>query len=116
MSIGNPTGERCPRCNTPGVLVAGDGSCPGCLLELALAGPPDDISPEESFSGDTCGNYQLGGILGRGGHGIVFLARRADSPQTYALKMLASAKLAGPDELRRFRLEAESAMALEHPN
>lgn len=110
-----PTEERCPRCGTPGTLSGGDGSCPGCLLELALAADENE-EPEEIPSGSECGIYQLDGVLGRGGNGIVFLARRRGSEKTYALKMLASARLAGPDELRRFRLEAESAMDLEHPH
>ncbi len=116
MSTCTPTGERCPRCDTPCLLAGSEGLCPGCLLELALEPDESGEGREPAFSGATCWLYQLGGMLGRGGNGIVFLARRQGSHQTYALKMLASARLAGPDELRRFRLEAESAMALEHPN
>ncbi len=114
MSERSKAGGRCPRCDTSGQWAAGDGLCPGCLLELALEVEPAE--EDEGFSGETCGIYQLDGVLGRGGNGIVFLARRPGSAMTYALKMLASARLAGPDELRRFNLEAESAMALEHPN
>lgn len=115
MSPRTPTEERCPRCGTPGTLSGGDGFCPGCLLELALCADENE-EPEEMPSGSECGIYQLGDVLGRGGNGIVFLARRRGSEKNYALKMLASARLAGPDELRRFRLEAESAMDLEHPH
>lgn len=116
MSTGTPIGERCPHFDIPGAFVESDGLCPGCLLQLVLDGDAPGNFQEEAIIGDTCGIYQLDGVLGRGGNGIVFLARRPGSRKSYALKMLASARFAGPEELRRFRLEAESAMALEHPN
>lgn len=112
-----PTGDsRCQRCGTSGAFAAGDGLCPGCLLEAALAHePPDDAGGHQDIR-DSCGIYQIEKVIGRGGNGIVFLARKPGSTAPFALKMLASARLAGPAEHRRFRLEAAAAMELDHPH
>lgn len=116
MNGGETQHARCPRCATPGVFAAGDGLCPGCLLEAALVTEVMDEPMEEPASGGSCGGYQLERVLGRGGNGVVYLARKPGAEGGFALKMLASARLAGPDELRRFRLEAEASMSLDHPN
>ena len=116
MNGGETQHARCPRCATPGVFAAGDGLCPGCLLEAALVSDLMEEPTEEPASGGSFGGYQLERVLGRGGNGVVYLARKPGTGGGYALKMLASARLAGPDELRRFRLEAEASMSLDHPN
>ncbi len=56
-------------------------------------------------------------LLGRGGMGEVWLAHRADGEhdQEAALKILLP-YLAGPDSLKRFRLERQLLARLEHPN
>ena len=113
----SPTGEpRCPRCGASGALSAGDGLCPGCLLEFALSPLASDETGDPSAHRDTCGIYRIERVIGRGGNGIVFLAHRPGSADPFALKMLASARLAGPAEHRRFRLEAAAAMDLDHPH
>jgi serine/threonine protein kinase len=60
--------------------------------------------------------YELVEPLGRGGMGIVYKARRLTTGGWVALKMIRGGVLAGPEELGRFRIEAEAAMALRHPN
>ena len=60
--------------------------------------------------------YQLQGELGRGGMGVVFRARQVALGRTVALKMIRSAHLASEAERQRFRIEAEAAAALDHPN
>jgi eukaryotic-like serine/threonine-protein kinase len=112
-----PTGDnRCQRCGTSGAFAAGDGLCPGCLLAAALAPDTGGEPGTATFIGDTCGVYRIERVIGRGGNGIVFLARKPGAVRPVALKMLASAHLAGPAELRRFRLEAAAAMDLDHPH
>lgn len=104
---------RCPSCGTATRLASDDALCPGCLLNAALN--RGHMSDEETaFSLDECDGYTLEKEIGRGGYGVVFLAHRAGSLLPYALKMLASAQLAGPDEIRRFRFEAESVFQLSH--
>jgi serine/threonine protein kinase/tetratricopeptide (TPR) repeat protein len=60
--------------------------------------------------------YDVESILGRGGMGIVFKARHCKLNRYVALKMLISGTYAVPQELIRFRREAEAVAALRHPN
>lgn len=109
--------STCAVCGTPRSLEVEEGLCPGCLLSGILArGEMADEELPEGPAGRTCGEYVLERELGRGGTGVVYLARQAGMDRPLALKMPASAHLAGPDEVRRFRLEVESVVGLEHPN
>ncbi|MDP9003956.1 MAG: serine/threonine protein kinase, partial [Verrucomicrobiota bacterium] len=60
------------------------------------------------------GGYQVEGELGRGGMGVVFRARQKGLNRLVALKMLTGRY--GPDELARFKAEAETAASLHHTN
>jgi serine/threonine protein kinase len=60
--------------------------------------------------------YDLVRELGRGGMGVVFQARHQPTGRTVALKLIRNASLATPRELARFRIEAEAAARLDHPN
>lgn len=108
--------STCAACGTPQSLEVEGGMCPGCLLSGFLS---RGEMPDEELAGPAgavCGDYLLERELGRGGTGVVYLARQAGMDRPLALKMPASAHLAGPDEVRRFRLEVESVVRLEHPN
>jgi tetratricopeptide (TPR) repeat protein len=59
--------------------------------------------------------YELLGQLGRGGMGIVYKARQTRLKRLVALKMILGAH-AFPDNLERFRTEAEAIARLQHPN
>jgi serine/threonine protein kinase len=58
------------------------------------------------------GGYEIEGELGRGGMGVVYLARQIKLNRRVALKMLTGHY--GPDELQRFLAEAETAAGLHH--
>jgi WD40 repeat protein len=59
--------------------------------------------------------YEILTELGRGGMGVVFLARQARPNRLVALKMILSLQ-AGEVHLDRFRREAEVLARLQHPN
>jgi len=62
------------------------------------------------------GPYRVEKLLGRGGMGVVYKAVDTRLGRTVALKVLRSGGDAAPEELARFRLEAQNAAKLQHPH
>jgi tetratricopeptide (TPR) repeat protein len=73
-------------------------------------------SPSFSHRVRRVGNYELLQELGRGGMGVVYKAQQAGLNRLVALKMILADVHAGPEELARFRLEAEAVARLQHPH
>lgn len=75
---------------------------------------PDGGAPRELNPGDQIGRYRVVRQLGRGGMGIVYVARDERLDRDVGLKMIAGL----PDEIARSRFwrEARAAASVSHPN
>ena len=62
------------------------------------------------------GPYRVDGVVGTGGMGIVYLAYDEALQRPVALKTLLPALTVDPEFVARFKREAQSAAALNHPN
>lgn len=84
------------------------------LTPAAVADSNDGtvISPELAASHD----YEIVRSLGRGGMGVVYLARNRVLDRLEALKVVSKALLDRPGALERFQREMRSAARLNHPN
>ncbi len=125
--------ERCPACRSAlDHLAGGDSWASAVRDELAgtpgpheatdLDGPDDDdrldfLSPSEfPDSLGRVGPYEVKGVLGRGGNGVVLKAFDAGLNRFVAVKVIA-AVLAGSGTARaRFTREAKAAAAVVHEN
>jgi serine/threonine protein kinase/WD40 repeat protein len=84
------------------------------VAEAVAAHPitrPTSHEPMTTFCG-----YEILGMLGSGGMGVVYKARQISLKRVVALKMLSTGTATTAEELRRFRMEAESLAQLHHPN
>src|SRR5262249_34090902 len=60
--------------------------------------------------------YEIERVLGRGGMGVVYLARHQGLNRRVALKRLQEWRQDDPGLVARFRREAEAAARCQHPN
>lgn len=109
----------CPRCG----LAVPDSSEAARRDTVLLLHPPatsaqnTDVTELPLLPGQTLSIYQCQKLLGRGGMGLVYLARNTSLHRLCALKILSPRHTAADEEyVRQFENEARAAAALVHPN
>jgi serine/threonine-protein kinase len=100
-----PVIRVCQKCGTEIPADAPEGGCPGCLLETAL----DATSGQKVF-----GRYKLVKVLGRGGMGIVWLARDEELERDVALKFLPDLMIHDRTLLDQLKHETKRCLELTH--
>jgi len=91
--------------------------------EHFIESPAFEVAPELLVSdragalvGELIGHYRIESLIGIGGMGEVYLARDEQLGRKAALKLLPEHLTADEAQLSRFKTEARSASALNHPN
>src|SRR5215471_12514457 len=64
--------------------------------------------------GQRLGQYEIVGLLGKGGMATVYRARQLNIERDVAIKVIRSDLVDNPDFVRRFRREAETLASLNH--
>src|SRR5260370_34543603 len=102
-----PVIRVCQKCGTEIPADAPEGGCPGCLPETT----PDAAGGQVVF-----GRYKLVKVLGRGGMGIVWLARDEELEREVALKFLPDLMIRDRAVFDQLKRETRRCLELTHPH
>ncbi len=113
---------RCAHCASP--LPDGSAFCTNCGADVRDAVSTTAPSLDDAgvakltrvLREGTAGEYEIERELARGGMGVVFLATETQLRRRVAIKVLPPALTYGANAIERFRREARTAAALDHPN
>jgi serine/threonine protein kinase len=122
---------NCQNCGQPLAADVSHGLCPACLMKIGLgigtcAGSATDpsgtgsaaafVPPTPEHLQRLLPQFEVLGMIGRGGMGAVYRARQKSLDRLVALKILAKRGDQDPKFNERFALEARTLARLSHPN
>jgi serine/threonine-protein kinase len=117
------TAPTCHNCG--GQILPGDRFCAACgaQQEVSAEAAPPRPAPAagwdrvlERLRAATAGKYEIRQVLGSGGMAAVFLAQESRLNRRVAIKVMAPGLMLAPGMVERFRQEAVTVAALNHPN
>src|SRR3989475_404450 len=112
----------CAHCASP--LPDGSRFCVNCGADLEQPSSGATASLDDAgvvkltrmLREETAGEYEIERELARGGMGVVYLATEIQLRRRVAIKVLPPTLTFGASAIERFRREARTAAALDHPN
>lgn len=105
----------CLRCGRPVPERLLGGLCAHCVGAAVLGGSARSAANGGASGPTRIGGYELLHEIGRGGMGVVFLARQPGLDRLVAVKMLLAGHYGGEAAARRLLHEAREAARLRHP-
>ncbi|MFO1498236.1 MAG: serine/threonine-protein kinase [Verrucomicrobiota bacterium] len=108
--------NTCQICGQPLSAEAVDGFCVACLFGKGAAARCRPAFTPPAPRLERLGDHELLGELGRGAMGRVYRARQVRPDRVVALKVISAWAIGFANHLERFRVEAQAAAKLGHPN
>jgi len=110
LTTDQPAGGKTPTVDQTGAYTPSDDG-------LILLDSKEDAKPIEKAARKipTVPGYEIVGILGRGGMGVVYRATQTGLRRTVALKMILAGEHASGGQVARFAAEARAVAQIRHP-
>lgn len=86
------------------------------LASCEIAPVIGSYSPRSTDAAGAIGDFELVREVGRGGMGVVYEARQVSLNRRVAVKLLPFAAVLEPKQIARFKMEAQAAAQVQHPN